>query len=85
MHQTIRLIQLVFGVAFTLGLLGWCLYRLAIWFRLILVWKQTKPARRPTNDNQTRQAGKPSSTKGPKKGPANLSRQMLYTARRKRD
>ncbi|RYC66446.1 hypothetical protein EQG79_29140 [Spirosoma sordidisoli] len=85
MHQTIHIVQVVVGIAFTLGLLGWCLYRLAVWFKLITVKKKTKPVNRPTNSNQTGQAGKPATLKGPKKAVTNISRRTLYSARRERD
>jgi len=84
MHLTIHLIQIVLGAAFTLGLLGWCLYRLAVLFGIIIVKKRTKPARRPTKGNQTGQAGKSVSTQGQKKTATPISREILYTARPKR-
>lgn len=84
MHQTIHVVQLIFGVALALGLLGWGLYRLAVWFKIVTVSKRTKPARHPTQVNQTSQAGAPVATKGQKKGVASVSRRTLYTARRER-
>lgn len=85
MHQTIHLIQIVLGAAFTLGMLGWCLYRLAVLFGIVIVKKRTKPVRRPTTGSQTGQAGKPVSAKRQKKAVTPISRQLLYTARRERD
>lgn len=83
MHQSIHLLQLVFGGAFALGLLGWCLYRLAILFGIVR--KQTKTTRRSPNGNQTGRAGKSVSPKGQKKAVTNLSRRVLYSAKRERD
>lgn len=85
MHQTIHIVQAIIGATFTLGLLGWCLYRLAILFKLIEVRKKKKPARRPTNGNLTDQAGNLVVRKGQKKAVTNVSRQTLYSARRERN
>ncbi|WP_460963730.1 hypothetical protein [Spirosoma litoris] len=83
MYHTILIIELVIGVAFTLGLLGWCLYWLAILSGIVR--KQTKLTRRPTNGTVPGQAGRPVLTIGQKKAVIPISRQMLYTARRERD
>ncbi|KAA9341095.1 hypothetical protein [Larkinella humicola] len=85
MHQTMYHVKLVFGIALTLALLGWSLYRLAVWFKVIKGGKQTKAAKRPTNGNQIGLVGKPVSTKGQKKGANNHSRRMFYTSRREHD
>lgn len=83
MFQTFLIVQLLVVVAFTLGLLGWCLYRLAVLFGIVR--KPTKRTRRPANGTVTGQAGRPVVTKGQKKAVTLISRQMLYTAKRERD
>ncbi|XAZ82144.1 hypothetical protein A6C57_28280 (plasmid) [Fibrella sp. ES10-3-2-2] len=83
MYVLAHLVQLLVGVVLTLTLLGWCLYRLAIWFRLITVKK--KPTKRQDNGHRTGQAGNSVAVKGQRKPVTNISRRMLYTARRERN
>lgn len=85
MYVLAHLVQLLVGVVLTLTLLGWCLYRLAVWFRLITFKKKKILAKRQDNGKRTGQADNSVAVKGQKKAVTNISRRMLYTARRERD
>lgn len=82
MHQTIHLIQNIMGLAVVLALLGWCAYRLAILFGLVVPKKRPKrPARQPVVNPGSKQ------TNGKRKqhNDNSIPRRTFYTARRERD
>ena len=87
MVESIRLIQMLFGIALALGVLGWCSWRLLILTGLIRSnrtpnkgaqkRRRTKGAE-PGEDQQARQrANKPAS--------GTVSKQVWYSASRKPD
>lgn len=85
MHQFIHLAQVLVGLLFTLALLGWCLYRLAILFGLIKGKKKNKLARRQPTINQAGIQGKEQAHKGQKQVVPTISRRALYSAKRERN
>ncbi len=49
MHQTLQAIKALFGLAVTLAVMGWCLYRLCIWFGSIPVKRSPRRFKRRAN------------------------------------
>lgn len=84
MQQVFHLLLDLLGIAVGLGLLGWCLYRIAILFGIITVKKRPPKASRTTMKQDEGQ-GRKKTGKEQKRPVTNLPRQTLYSARRERD
>lgn len=73
------------GVSVGLGLMGWCLYRLATLFGIVSVRKRAKKTGSKLTTDLSQQSGKKVSTNSQKRTAASISRQSLYSARKHRD
>jgi len=82
MHHTIHLIQNIMGLAVALALLGWCGYRLAILFGLIVPKKRPK---RPARQSVVNQDSKQTNGKRKRHNGNSIPRHTFYTAQRKQD
>ncbi|ADB42737.1 hypothetical protein [Spirosoma linguale] len=84
MAQAYHTLLDLMGVSVGLGLMGWCLYRLAILFGIVSVIKRAKKTGSKLNTDLSQQSGKNVSSKSQKRTAASISRQALYSARKHR-
>jgi|GEM_PF-6452901 len=84
MVETIKTLQIVFGIIIALVMVGWCSWRLLILWGLIAAPKPKKltPNHRKGNHETEHAKGKPGTASVKKKGAATLSRQALYSSRK---
>ncbi|CCH03620.1 hypothetical protein FAES_pFAES01130 (plasmid) [Fibrella aestuarina BUZ 2] len=77
-----HLIQLLVGIALTITLMGWCLYRLAILIGLFIPQKRPK---RPVRQGMGNQVVRPLNNEQKQRTRSNIPRRTLYSARRERN